>query len=197
MIGRSGVNKTNFKSNKRTGLVFMATIVTGIGLGGIALANDVGADVTVDMHAVTKDGVSQVIGQIHIREQADGLVLEPDLNGLAPGLHGFHIHENPDCGVERSEGELVAAGKAGGHFAGNNEDSHGAPWAQQHHTGDLPTLYFDSQQSASHPVFKPDLTLDAIRGHALIIHQGGDNYSDIPKPLGGGGERMACGVIAQ
>jgi Cu-Zn family superoxide dismutase len=28
-----------------------------------------------------------------------------------------------------------------------------------------------------------------------MIHAGGDNYSDTPKPLGGGGERIACGVV--
>ncbi|MBV8452160.1 MAG: superoxide dismutase, partial [Deltaproteobacteria bacterium] len=26
-------------------------------------------------------------------------------------------------------------------------------------------------------------------------HAGGDNYSDTPLPLGGGGARLACGVI--
>ncbi|WP_324128836.1 superoxide dismutase family protein, partial [Acinetobacter baumannii] len=28
-----------------------------------------------------------------------------------------------------------------------------------------------------------------------MIHAGGDNYSDSPQPLGGGGARIACGVI--
>jgi Cu-Zn family superoxide dismutase len=28
-----------------------------------------------------------------------------------------------------------------------------------------------------------------------MIHVGGDNMSDQPKPLGGGGARYACGVI--
>jgi superoxide dismutase, Cu-Zn family len=28
-----------------------------------------------------------------------------------------------------------------------------------------------------------------------MIHSGGDNYSDAPAPLGGGGARIACGVI--
>jgi Cu-Zn family superoxide dismutase len=28
-----------------------------------------------------------------------------------------------------------------------------------------------------------------------MIHEGGDNYSDKPKPLGGGGARIACGVV--
>jgi Cu-Zn family superoxide dismutase len=29
-----------------------------------------------------------------------------------------------------------------------------------------------------------------------MIHAGGDNYADQPAPLGGGGARIACGVIA-
>ncbi len=28
-----------------------------------------------------------------------------------------------------------------------------------------------------------------------MVHAGGDNHSDHPLPLGGGGERFACGVI--
>jgi len=28
-----------------------------------------------------------------------------------------------------------------------------------------------------------------------MIHAGGDNYADQPAPLGGGGARVACGVI--
>ncbi len=28
-----------------------------------------------------------------------------------------------------------------------------------------------------------------------MVHKGGDNHSDHPQPLGGGGARVACGVI--
>jgi Cu-Zn family superoxide dismutase len=28
-----------------------------------------------------------------------------------------------------------------------------------------------------------------------MIHVGGDNHADHPAPLGGGGARLACGVI--
>ncbi|HAQ86214.1 MAG TPA: superoxide dismutase [Cu-Zn] SodC1, partial [Pseudomonas sp.] len=38
-------------------------------------------------------------------------------------------------------------------------------------------------------------SLGDLKGHALMVHEGGDNYSDEPKPLGGGGARVACGVI--
>lgn len=40
-----------------------------------------------------------------------------------------------------------------------------------------------------------DLQRDEIKDKALMVHVGGDNMSDQPKPLGGGGERYACGVI--
>ncbi len=38
-------------------------------------------------------------------------------------------------------------------------------------------------------------SLDEVKDKALMVHVGGDNMSDQPKPLGGGGERYACGVI--
>ena len=41
----------------------------------------------------------------------------------------------------------------------------------------------------------PRIKLSEIKGRSLMIHAGGDNYSDDPKPLGGGGARVACGVI--
>jgi Cu/Zn superoxide dismutase len=33
-----------------------------------------------------------------------------------------------------------------------------------------------------------------VRGRALVIHEGGDNYSDQPEN-GGGKGRVACGVV--
>jgi len=34
-----------------------------------------------------------------------------------------------------------------------------------------------------------------VRDRALMIHAGGDNHADHPAPSGGGGARVACGVI--
>jgi Cu-Zn family superoxide dismutase len=41
----------------------------------------------------------------------------------------------------------------------------------------------------------PRIKVADIKGRSLMIHEGGDNYSDQPKPLGGGGGRVACGII--
>ena len=48
---------------------------------------------------------------------------------------------------------------------------------------------------ANQPVAAPRLTLKDVQGRALMIHEGGDNYSDEPKPLGGGAGRIACGIV--
>ncbi|MDH3563904.1 MAG: superoxide dismutase family protein, partial [Gammaproteobacteria bacterium] len=44
-------------------------------------------------------------------------------------------------------------------------------------------------------VTAPRLKVADLKGRSLMIHEGGDNYSDNPKPLGGGGVRIACGVV--
>lgn len=38
------------------------------------------------------------------------------------------------------------------------------------------------------------LRLADLAGRALMIHAGGDNFSDQPEKNGGGGARIACGV---
>ena len=46
------------------------------------------------------------------------------------------------------------------------------------------------------PVLAPRIKdLKELQGLSLMVHVGGDNHSDHPKALGGGGARLACGVI--
>jgi len=63
------------------------------------------------------------------------------------------------------------------------------------HMGDLPPLQVDGSGAAKKPVTAPRLKLGDVKNKALVIHAGGDNHADQPKPNGGGGERIACGVI--
>jgi Cu-Zn family superoxide dismutase len=89
---------------------------------------------------------------------------------------------------------MVAGLAAGGHFDPSNSGMHQGPYGAGH-LGDLPALYVDSLGRAVQPVLAPRVKIDDIRGRALMIHAGGDNYADQPKALGGGGARVACGVI--
>ncbi len=132
---------------------------------------------------------------MQVEETEHGLVLRPDLKGLPPGVHGFHIHAKGSCEPAETDGKPTAAGAAGGHWDPNNTGKHGEPWGDGH-LGDLPALFVDDQGMAHYPVLAPRIvSLDRISGLALMVHEGGDNHSDHPKPLGGGGSRVACGVI--
>ncbi len=79
------------------------------------------------------------------------------------------------------------------HFNPKNIPNHGTPLTG--HLGDLPALSVANDGTAKVTVIAPRLTLAQVEGLALMIHAGGDNYADHPKPLGGGGERIACGII--
>ena len=64
------------------------------------------------------------------------------------------------------------------------------------HKGDLPGLFVAADGTAVTPVLAPKLkSVNELKGHSLMIHVGGDNYHDHPAKLGGGGARMACGII--
>ena len=135
--------------------------------------------------SLTSNGAS--IGNVTASDTPYGLLLIPDLRGLPPGAHGFHIHTNPSC---KNHGMA-----AGGHLDPKHTGKHLGPYNPNGHLGDLPVLIVNKDGVANTPELAPRLTVSQIKGHSLMIHEGGDNYSDSPAKLGGGGARIACGVI--
>ncbi len=89
---------------------------------------------------------------------------------------------------------MVPALAAGGHYDPLDTNRHDTPWGNGH-LGDLPAIYVDAEGKASLPVLAPRLKKKDILGRSLMVHMGGDNHADHPTPLGGGGERIACGII--
>ena len=83
---------------------------------------------------------------------------------------------------------------AGGHFDPAATAKHLGP-AGDGHKGDMPVLVVAPDGTATSPAVSPHLKVADVKGHAIVIHAGGDNYSDQPAPLGGGGARIACGVV--
>lgn len=155
----------------------------------------VAADTVVQMQAVDENGTGAGVGQVTVTETKHGLVFTPALTGLTPGLHGFHLHQNPSCDAKEKDGKMTPALAAGGHYDPKKSEKHGTPWGDGH-LGDLPPLYVDGEGKASQPLLAPRLKrLSELKGRALMIHAGGDNHADHPAPLGGGGARVACGVI--
>lgn len=133
----------------------------------------------------TTDEKSSIVGTVEFNETPFGLMITPNLNNLPAGLHGFHLHQHSDCGNHGMN--------AGGHYDPDQTNSHQGPYGNGH-KGDLPVLYVSQEGNANTPVLAPRLKLHDLSGLAVMIHAGGDNYSNTP-PLGGGGAREACGVI--
>jgi superoxide dismutase, Cu-Zn family len=159
-----------------------------------ALAADAGKPINVTVNLVSPDGVGKSVGTVSIRPGKDGVVLVPKLKDLPPGEHGFHLHEKATCGPGMKDGKMSAAEAAGGHFDPAGSKAHKGPEGGGH-KGDLPKLVVAQNGAATQRMEVKGMALDDFHGKALMIHAGGDNYSDAPKPLGGGGERIACGVV--
>lgn len=167
----------------------MLVIVCGIVLAGVAYSEDL----VITVHLVNEQGLGKEIGTVTAADSKYGLILTPRLSDLSAGLHGFHVHEKPDCAHAMKEGKAVPALAAGGHYDPSSTGKHEGPYGGGHQ-GDLPALYVSADGQATLPVLAPRLKVADIKGRSIMIHAGGDNYSDTPAPLGGGGGRVACGV---
>jgi Cu-Zn family superoxide dismutase len=147
------------------------------------------------MALATPSGPGASVGEITMTQTPSGVMFSVDLHGLTPGPHGFHIHANPSCAPTVTPEKTTPAGAAGGHLDPAKTALHMGPMGEGH-LGDLPVVQVDAGGDAHLILTAPRITsLDQLRGHSLMIHAGGDNYSDQPAPLGGGGARLACGVI--
>ncbi len=129
-----------------------------------------------------------VRGSVQFRQAGNAVEVVASLSGLAPGLHGFHVHEKGDCSAAdgtSARGHFNPAGKPHGH------PGHG-------HAGDLPMLQADAQGRAQLQAMVPGLRVEpgasGIVGRAVIVHAAPDDFQT--QPTGNSGARVACGVIA-
>lgn len=149
----------------------------------LGISSSYAAQITVNLLATTDNKTS--IGHVSFQDTPYGLLITPDLSALPPGLHGLHLHQHPHCGDHGTD--------AGAHFDPENTNSHQGPYGAGH-LGDLPVLYVDNAGKANTPTLAPRLKTRDLQGISLMIHAGGDNYTNTP-PLGGGGARIACGAM--
>jgi Cu-Zn family superoxide dismutase len=118
-------------------------------------------------------------------------LIKGTITGLAPGEHGFHIHEFGDM----SKG----CESMGGHYNPDGVD-HGD--LQKGHVGDLGNITADENGTASFSIQASRVELIGDRsvvGRGLVVHadqddlgRGGDEES---LKTGNAGDRLACGVI--
>lgn len=152
-----------------------------------SLGNAFAEDITKAIAVLHSASGSKVTGTVTFTKTNDTVLVVADITGLTPGKHAIHIHEFGDCSA-------ADASTAGSHFNPTNKP-HGAPDAAEHHAGDFGNLEADSSGKAHLELKSKDLKFSgesSILGHAVIVHEKVDDYS---QPVGNAGGRVACGVI--
>jgi Cu-Zn family superoxide dismutase len=173
----------------RTPYAIVAITLLALALSGCTVDSPFEAEPEADAVAVlypTKD--SAVQGHVIFVKKNQGLRVYARLEGLAPGLHGFHIHEFGDC-------RASDASSAGGHF-NPTQQMHGSPARQDSHKGDLGNIEADASGQGRLDLTSEFLSLegrDSIIGKSVIVHEHPDDLKT--QPAGGAGARLACGVI--
>ena len=128
-------------------------------------------------------------GTVTFAQKGDKVTVSAKVSGLAPGAHGFHLHEKGDCSA--ADGM-----SAGGHFNPTGK-SHGDPGSPDHHAGDMPMLQADANGNATLTAELVGISIGSgstdIVGKAVIVHKDADDYKT--QPTGNSGARLACGVI--
>jgi Cu-Zn family superoxide dismutase len=174
-------------------------IATGI---GAALASGDDDDERSGRRAATvlHDATGQRVGVASFRERHGEVAVTAAVWGLAPGFHGFHVHTTGIC--------VPPFTSSGGHFS-LPDQTHGD------HAGDLPSLLVNEDGTGELHFATDRFTLNDLfdaDGSALMVHEGRDNYANIPDryiseqtgmpgpdaatlATGDAGARAACGVI--
>jgi superoxide dismutase, Cu-Zn family len=158
----------------------------------VATGVAIGQQLTTDINRISESGVGEKIGTVVVSQGKGGVSFKVAVSGLPKGQHGFHVHEKGDCAAATKDGKMTAGLAAGPHFDPEGKKSHKGPKGAGH-KGDLPLLT-GSAKGIKQTVTAPRLKLEDVQGRALMIHEGGDNYTDSPEN-GGGAGRIACGVV--
>ena len=136
---------------------------------------------------------SEVSGNVTFTEEGGTVAMVAQLTGLTPGEHAIHLHEKADCSSDDGK-------STGGHWNPTAEP-HGKWGAEEgFHRGDIGNFIADEEGNAT-VEFSTDLwclscedEVKKIKGKAVIVHQGVDDFTS--QPSGAAGARISCtGII--
>lgn len=148
---------------------------------------------TAQARFVDNDGNN--VGHARLVQGPNGTLITLEIDGLAPGKKAIHIHRKGTCD-DHDDGFQ----DSGGHL--NPDDrKHGLMNPKGPDAGDLNNFYVHDNGYAWAELFNERASLDGSHGAkmldetgaALVIHENPDDH--MSQPIGGAGDRVACGVI--
>lgn len=168
--------------------------------------------------AILTDATGQPVGRVRFYRSGDHTTvrvrLAANANVTPERFHGFHLHAGSDpatgasgCVADPAQPASTWFVSAGGHLKADGT-THGD------HIGDLPSLQVNADGTASAEFETDRFTLDQLRGRAVVLHAGPDNFGNVPvgtapeqytpnspaavmrtQNTGNAGDRVACGVV--
>ena len=145
---------------------------------------------------LTNTTIDSIEGTIKLSEQDNGSLIDINIKGLPPGLHGFHIH---------NKGNLTDGCKSLCSHFNPFDKNHGGPDSKEHHVGDLGNIFADQYGNVNIQIFGNDIYLNgplSVLGRSFVIHSGEDDLglgTGVKRAeslkTGNAGHRIACGVI--
>ena len=169
----------------------LAIIALGLTIVATGCATAPSTSVKPVAQATVMSADGSTLGTVDLVAKGDGYQLTGMLEGIAPGLHGIHLHAVGTC-----DGPEFTT--AGGHL-NPGLHQHGSMNPAGEHLGDLPNLAADSAGSARLGLdlrgTRADLDRDLFDsdGTALVVHASADDYKT--DPSGNSGKRIGCGVL--
>jgi Cu-Zn family superoxide dismutase len=137
---------------------------------------------------------SDVSGEVVFWEENGKVTMEATVMGLAEGTHAIHIHETADCSA-------ADGSSAGGHW--NPTFKPHGKWgaAEGYHKGDIGNFEANADGKGTITMSTDEWCIGCgdekkdVLGHAIIVHEGVDDYTS--QPSGNAGGRIACGGIIE
>lgn len=138
-------------------------------------------------------GDGNSVGTATFTQGTLGTLMYVKLAGLPAGKHGMHLHKLGTCDhadhFKSASGHINPSDKKHGYF---NEEGP--------EIGDLPNIFVAEDGSVELEIFMPQIDVSSDKeslldedGTSLMIHADPDDH--ITQPIGGAGDRIACGVI--
>lgn len=172
----------------------MRKVILGVPLVLALAAPSAAAAETATARLIDRDG--RDVGSAVLVEGPHGVLLTLSLTGLSPGPHGLHFHATGTC-------DDAAEGFKASHAHVNPDGrEHGLMNPAGPDDGDLPNVQIAADGTAEVEIFSMLVSLPGAEGRAtlldddgaaLLVHANADDH--ITQPIGGAGDRIACGVI--
>eukprot|EP00270_Netrium_digitus_P010062 TRINITY_DN308_c0_g1_i1.p1 TRINITY_DN308_c0_g1~~TRINITY_DN308_c0_g1_i1.p1 ORF type:complete len:155 (-),score=25.22 TRINITY_DN308_c0_g1_i1:249-713(-) len=136
----------------------------------------------------------EVKGTVTLTQDGEGPTKISGLvQGLKPGLHGFHVHVYGDT--------TNGCVSTGAHFNPNGK-THGSPSDAERHAGDLGNITAGDDGMAVVDITDNQIPLtgpNSIIGRAIVVHADPDDLGkgghELSLTTGNAGGRIACGII--